>query len=312
MSIGVGLGLANFPFSSADAFWRWVDLCEDTGIDSIWQTDRVLSREPVLDCMSVMAALAGRTQRLKFGMNVASVAQRDPIVLANECATIDVLSNGRILPAFGVGSRANPYWKVTGQEFKGSGAKAEEGMELISRLWSEESVTFHGKHYHVTDASIAPRPVQQPLPLWIGGSSKPAIRRTGRLGTGWLAGNETPAEVGPVIAAIKQSAASYGRKIDHDHYGAGFHIRFGSWDDAVVQRQAEAYRRRSENRDPKNHLAIGGAAEIIGRIEEYIAAGVSKFILRPIGDDDDDMIEQTRLLAAEVIPKVQGRPSPAE
>lgn len=310
MSIGVGLGLAHFPFSDANAFWRWIDLCEAEGIDSIWQTDRVLSRQPFLDCMSVMAALAGRTKRIKFGMNVASVAQRDPVVLAKECATIDVLSNGRLLPAFGVGSKANPYWKVTGQVFKGAGAKAEEGMEIISRLWSEENVTFHGKHYHVTEATISPRPVQQPLPLWIGGSSKAAIRRTGKLGTGWQAGNESPAELGPVIAAIKQSAADHGRSIDSDHFGTGFAFRFGSWDDDVVQQVAESYKRRSDGRDPKRHLAVGGVDEIMGRIDEYIEAGISKFILRPIGDSDEDMIDQTRELAEKVIPLAESRPAP--
>ena len=307
MGIGVGLGLANFPFSTVDAFWRWVDLCEDTGIDSLWQTDRVLSSQPFLDCMSVMAALAGRTRRLKFGMNVASVAQRDPVVLAKECATIDVLSDGRLLPAFGVGSKTNPYWKVTGQQFKGAGAKAEEGMEIISRLRSEDQVTFHGKHYRITEASISPRPVQQPLPLWIGGSSKAAIRRTGKLGTGWQAGNETPAEVGPVVDAIKQAATDHGRRIDEDHFGTGFHYRFGSWDEPVSQRYAAAYRERAEHRDPRDHLAIGGAEEVIGRIKQYADAGIYKFILRPIGTDDDDIIEQTRRLSAEVIPAVQGK-----
>lgn len=310
MAIGVGLGLAQFPFSDANAFWRWVDLCEETGIDSLWQTDRVLSSQPFLDCMSVMAALAGRTRRIKFGMNVASVAQRDPIVLAKECATIDVLSNGRLLPAFGVGSKANPYWRVTGTPFKGAGAKAEEGMEIIARLWREEKVTFHGEHYRITEATLSPRPKQQPLPLWIGGSSKAAIRRTGRLGTGWQAGQETPGELKPIIAAIKQAAADHGRKIPADHYGAGFHFRFGSWEDDATRQVADAYRERSGGRDPRDHLAVGGGAEILRRIDEYIEAGVSKFILRPIGADDEDFFEQTRLLAAEVIPEAERRKAP--
>src|SRR5262245_22631275 len=104
MTIGVGIGLMEFPFSGAREYWRWVDLCEGGGIDSIWQTDRLLSREPMLECMTVMAALAGRTRRLKFGMNVVSLALRDPVLLAKQCATIDVLSEGRLLPAFGIGS----------------------------------------------------------------------------------------------------------------------------------------------------------------------------------------------------------------
>ena len=82
MGIGVGLGLADFPFSDARAFWRWVDLCEEGGVDSLWQTDRLVSRQPILECMSAMAAIAGRTRRIKFGMNVASVGLRDPLLLA--------------------------------------------------------------------------------------------------------------------------------------------------------------------------------------------------------------------------------------
>src|SRR6516164_11100113 len=107
-NIAIGLGLMEFPFDGVAGFWRWVDLCEAGGIDSLWQTDRMVSREPILECMSVMSALAGRTRRLKFGVNVLSLAFRDPVLLAKQCATIDVLSEGRLLPAFGIGSPLAP------------------------------------------------------------------------------------------------------------------------------------------------------------------------------------------------------------
>src|ERR1700743_2120045 len=68
-NVAIGIGVMEFPFSGADAYWRWVDLCEAGGIDSIWQTDRLVSPTPFLECMSVMAALAGRPPRLKFGVN---------------------------------------------------------------------------------------------------------------------------------------------------------------------------------------------------------------------------------------------------
>ena len=113
MGIAVGLGLADFPFSGAPAYWRWVAQCEDGGVDSLWQTDRLVSRQPILECMSVMAALAGATKRLKFGMNVASVGLRDPLLLAKQCATIDVLSEGRILPAFCIGTVRAPDWQAS-------------------------------------------------------------------------------------------------------------------------------------------------------------------------------------------------------
>ncbi len=104
MSVGIGLGCAEFPFSGASAYWRWIDMCEAGGVDSIWQTDRIVSRQPFLESMTTMAALAGRTRRMRFGMNVVSLAFRDPVLLAKQCATIDVLSEGRLLPAFGIGS----------------------------------------------------------------------------------------------------------------------------------------------------------------------------------------------------------------
>ena len=121
MAIGIGLGLARFPFQQVDNFWRWVELCEDGGVDSIWQTDRLISDEPFLECITALAAIAGATQQLKFGMNVASAALRDPLVLAKQCATIDFLSQGRLLPAFGIGSARAPEWQATGRGTKGRG-----------------------------------------------------------------------------------------------------------------------------------------------------------------------------------------------
>jgi len=108
MGVGIGLGCAEFPFSGAAAYWRWIDMCEAGGVDSIWQTDRIVSRQPFLESMTTMAALAGRTRRMRFGMNVVSLAFRDPVLLAKQCATIDVLSGGRLLPAFGIGSPLAP------------------------------------------------------------------------------------------------------------------------------------------------------------------------------------------------------------
>ena len=248
-NVAIGLGLMEFPFSGVGGFWRWVDLCEAGGVDSLWQTDRVVSREPILECMSVMAALAGRTRRLKFGVNVLSLAFRDPVLVAKQCATIDVLSEGRLLPAFGIGSPLAPEWRTLNLDTKTRGRKTDEGLEIIGRLWREETVDFEGVHYHLSGASISPKPVQPDLPMWIGGSSEAAIRRTARFGTGWQAGAETPDQVADVIAGIRAAAAAEGRAIDDDHYGAGIPFRFGrrrrSRSRPAVRSLQEAHRPRS-------------------------------------------------------------------
>ena len=158
MSVRIGLGIATQPFDDAKAFFRWVDLCEASDVDSLWQTDRMASSQPFLESMSVMAALAGATRRLKFGMNAVVVSMRDPLLLAKQCATIDHLSGGRLLPVFGVGSDSAPEWKAAGFEAKGRGKRADEALEIIRRLWSEESVDFEGEYYRYRGASISPRP----------------------------------------------------------------------------------------------------------------------------------------------------------
>ena len=306
MGIAIGLGCAEFPFSGASAYWRWIDMCEAGGVDSIWQTDRIVSRQPFLESMTTMAALAGRTRRLRFGMNVVSLAFRDPVLLAKQCATIDVLSEGRLLPAFGIGSPLGAEWGALGIDTKTRGRKTDECLEIIRRLWREESVDFDGAFYKLKGVTILPKPVQPDLPMWIGGSTEAAIRRTARFGTGWQAGGDPPAEAGRVVAAIKLAATESGRSIDDDHYGAGFAFHFGSRDAPVVSRAMDAYAKRT-GRDAAHAFAIGDAEAILARVGEYVDAGVSKFILRPLGGDDDAMLTQTRRLIEQVLPRAEAR-----
>lgn len=303
MAVAVGLGFMDFPFSEADAYWRWVALCEEGGVDSVWQTDRLVSEQPFLECMSAMAALAGATKRLKFGMNVASVGLRDPLLLAKQCATIDMLSNGRLLPGFGIGNIRAADWQATGADTEGRGRRSNEALEIISRLWVEDSVDFDGEFFRYKNAVILPKPVQKRLPMWLGGASKPAIRRTARFGTGWQAGLETPDEVALVITEIKEALIIEDRTIDFDHYGGAFSYHFGCWEDRSVQATATFFRDRLA-REPEPRIVVGGAAEILERIEAFIAAGVSKFILSPIGEGDDQIFFQTERLIRDVLPEI--------
>lgn len=303
MTVGVGLGLMEFPFQSGSGFWKWVDLCEEGRIDSLWQTDRLVSKRPILECMSVMAALAGATKRMKFGMNVASAGLRDPLLLAKQCATIDFISEGRMLPAFGIGSSLGPDWKATGQPTEARGKRTDEALDIIAALWRGEKVSGR-EFFSYNDAVISPCPVQAHIPLWIGGSSKAAIRRTARIGTGWLAGRESPEEIGPVIRSIKAACKEAGRPMDEDHFGAGFFYRFGNWDEPFVKDRLADMVKAFPDRDPKQAMVVGDAQDIMARIRAYVDAGVSKFILRPVGKTDQEVFDQTRLLLAEIQPAI--------
>lgn len=307
MTVSAGIGIASFNFDDARGFWKWVDICEAGGIDSIWQSDRLISREGNLECMSVMAALAGATRRIKFGMNVASLGVRDPVLTAKQCATIDVLSEGRLLPAFGLGSSRSRDYVATGTPTARRGKRMDECLEILSRLWSEETVSTEGEFFRLDAASIAPRPVQQPLPLWVGGSAAKAIERTARWGTGWQAGIESADKVAPVIEAIKAKAAEFGRDIDEDHYGAGFGIRFGNAEEPIMQRYIGGFT-RAMGKPPDAFTAVGGAKEIMAKLRGFREAGAHKFILRPIAAGTDDMIAQTKRMIDDVLPEVAGLP----
>ena len=304
MGVALGLGLFEFPFSGGAAFWRWVDLCEAGGIDSIWQSDRISGPVPMLECMSSMAALAGATKRLKFGMFVASVGLRDPLLLASQCATIDMLSDGRLLPAFGVGNPRSDDWLATATDTRGSGRRADEALDIIAALWRGESVTCDGEFHRYREASISPLPVQKRFPLWIGGHSKAAMRRTARIGTGWVGGTQPPHETATVVRGIKAALEVTGRSIDADHYGAGLSFRFGDLEEPIVAREIERLGAYTPGRDPRTAIAVGTKTDIVNRLREFVSAGVSKFVLRPIGAGDDDLLHQTKILIEQVLPDV--------
>ncbi len=295
------MGLGRFAFESASDFRGWLDRCEDSAIDSIWQSDQVLSRQSALEPMTLLSIIAGATRRLKFGTNAIVLPFRDPITFARQCATLDHMSEGRFLPTVAIGRAEAPEWEATGRSPKGRGARADEALEVITRLWKSEGANFDGKFFSLKDATINPRPRQDPLPLWLGGASKAAVRRTARFGSGWLAPLQTPEETAETVQAIREESRRIGRPIPDDHYGATILYRIGSPAEA---NRLPAGEQASQPRDRRLERiqAIGGADRVLDLIREFRAAGVSKFIAIPLVRNRDELMEQTRLLDEEVLP----------
>jgi probable F420-dependent oxidoreductase len=299
MAVRIGIGLGGFPFESIGAFRSWVDLCEASRIDSIWQSDRVVSKHPALEPMTLLAVVAGATRRLKLGTNAVVLPFRDPITFARQCATLDHLSEGRLLPTVAIGRGDAPEWEATGHSPKGRGARADEALAVITKLWESEAVDFEGRFHSLKGATICPRPKQQPLPLWLGGSSPAAVRRTARFGSGWLAPLQTPEEAGVTVEAIRQESRRIGRPIPEDHYGATILFRFGD----PLDRPAPGGPEDPEARRRLRRIqAIGGAEDVLARIREFRDVGITKFIAIPIARGASDVMEQTRRLDAEVLP----------
>ena len=302
MAIGIGMGTSVFPFDNARDYFKWVDKCEAGKVDSIWQTDRLVSKESMLECLSAMAILAGYTESIRFGMNVASIAIRDPLVTAKQCATIDYISGGRLLPAFGLGSKISRDYTATNISTKGRGKKADEALEIVSRLWAEDSVTFQGEHFSYKDAVITPKPANATIPLWIGGSSQIAVKRTARIGTGWLGGIDSPETAGAVVSGVKEALRNTEREIDDDHYGATLLFRFGNQEDRSVLSTTKGITARM-GKNARRYYVVGNTSEIVERIKEFIDVGCQKFVLLPMASGTKEVMEQTRLCIDEIIPE---------
>src|ERR671924_678837 len=199
--------------------WRLVELCETTEIAPLWLSERLSSPLPVPEPMTTLAAVAARTRRLKFGPSVFITPFRNPVTAAREIAMIDYLSGGRMLPAFGIGVEQEREFQAAGVPFKERGRRTDEALTIMRRCWSEDQVTFEGEFWRLDKITVLPRPVQQPLPAWIGGNSEAAMRRAGRLGDGWIPSFIPPDRFAAGVVQTQRFAAQAGRGVPADHFG---------------------------------------------------------------------------------------------
>ncbi len=303
IGIGSGIGLPAEP----ELYWEWIRIADESGIDSIWHSDQLVGAN--IEPMAMLAALAARTKRLRFGTNALVVAFRDPILVAKQFAAIDWLAPGRLLPTFGVGGAQDPYWAATGEAPGPRGKRSNEAIRLIRALLEQDELNFAGDFYRYEGPGSWPRPAK-PLPLWIGGHSEAAIQRTAALGDGWLGGLVAPDQAADAVARIKTAVAEQGRSIDVDHYGVTIPYRIGEPDDPAVLKARERLRARLKLAGDDASLdliAAGDAASVAALFRRYVAAGIHKFVAVPMAENHAELIDQTRLLAAHVLPAVEDR-----
>ncbi|HEY5724398.1 MAG TPA: TIGR03619 family F420-dependent LLM class oxidoreductase [Methylomirabilota bacterium] len=291
----------------ADFLWSLCDLCEGTGIDSIWLSDRLSSPVPVPEVMTTLAAIAARTTSLKFGPSVIVLPYRTPVVAAKEMATVDWLSRGRLFPAVGVGVELPREFEASGVAFRERGRRTDEAIRVIRMLWTQDEVTFQGEFYKLDRISVLPKPWQNPPPIWIGGKSEAAQKRTARLGDGWMPSFITPDEFRAGVERVQELAVAEGREVPADHFGTLINFALADSPEAAAA-MAGPYipRGRVDEATIRQCTAFGPAEIVAGRIEEYVKGGGSKFILRPLCPPEA-MLDQLARLAAEVIPAFHAR-----
>ncbi|MBI4337525.1 MAG: LLM class flavin-dependent oxidoreductase [Chloroflexi bacterium] len=186
------------PFCDPDIAASVAQAAEEAGFYAVLSWDHyILPQTPeTLDAWTLLAYMAGKTSSIRLGSCVTPIPFRPPAILAKQVTTVDILSRGRVILGVGAG------WNQ--QEFEGYSqwdeapvrvSKTQEGMDLIRRLWTEESVDFQGKYYSAKGAVLAPKPVQKPHPpLWVGGRGERMARMAARLGEAWIPTLVTPEE----------------------------------------------------------------------------------------------------------------------
>ncbi len=296
------------PGRDGGAFlWTLCEFLEQSGIDSLWLSDRLSSPAPVPEVMTTLAAVAARTSKLKFGPSVIVLPYRTPVVAAKEMATIDWLSGGRLLPAVGVGVELPREFEASGVPFKERGRRTDEAIHVIRLLWTRDEVSFQGEFYKLDRVSVFPKPWQTPPPIWIGGKSEAAIRRTARLGDGWIPSFITPGEFRAGVERVQELAKASGREVPEDHFGALINYAVAeSRDGAFAIAAPYLQRGRVDEATLRESTAFGPPEVLIAKIEEYVKGGGSKFILRPLCPSDR-MLEQLAIVADQVVPEYHGR-----
>jgi probable F420-dependent oxidoreductase len=154
--------------------------------------------------------LAAVTTSLELVTGVVILPQRQAVLVAKQAAEVDLLSGGRLRLGVGLGWNAVEY-EALGEDFSNRGKRSEEQVELMRKLWTEESVTYHGSYHRVTGAGLAPLPIQRPIPVWFGAASPRAYRRTGRLGDGWFPMVGPGPELDQALRQVAQAATEAGR-----------------------------------------------------------------------------------------------------
>ena len=296
MKVRIGFGLGTRNQLHDGSLITVVEAMEDLGYDSLWVSERVSSGCP--DPIVAMSVAAARTTRMKIGMSVMVLPGRNPVLLAKQLATLDRISDGRLLPAFGLGAVDEGEQQAFGVERATRGALFDETLEVVRKCWADADVHHEGTHFTLRNVRVEPKPVQRFPEVWLGGGSPSELRRVARLGEGWLPSFVTPEQAATGWAELSALAATHGRSIDPEHFGVVIPYALQPLPNATV----EALRQRAKGAvDDVVPQSVEHAESLIRR---FIDVGASKFVLLPLADPGtaDAWVEEMSALATRLLP----------
>jgi probable F420-dependent oxidoreductase len=255
---------------------------EGRGFRDLWVTENTLDHVTSFDPIVVLTYAAAVTTRIGLGASVLVLPVHDPRMVAHQWATLDTVSNGRAIMGVGIG---RPFhFKEFQVPEEGRVARFREEIDLIRALWSQDKVTHHGRFYHLDDARLGIRPVQKPLPIWMGVGHPNAIRRAAGLADGWMgAGGSSTEDFRRAVPLLRESLEKAGR--DPAKFPISKRI-FISVDENPEVARAELHRWYTEvyhNPTGTDSSGIHGTPEHVQeRLHEMIALGANHLLLNPV------------------------------
>jgi len=301
VKIGIGFGLWSYGLPLAEAICNYAELAEAVGLDSIWLSDHIVTRNPTLDISCLFAMIAGRTKRLKMGPSVLTLPARHPVHVAKTYATLDDISGGRMIMAVGSGSDIRDL-AASGIPPAERGKRLDEGIAILRRLWTESHVTHHGQFYHFDDVTIEPKPRKGSLDIWIGGKSDAILKRVVRLGDGWFPALTSPDEFKRDMDKLIAFGEEAGRKVNPRESGVLLLTHIEKDRNAAWEKVAPFL--RGLNMPPEEVAArciVGPPEECVERLQGFVEAGCVKFVLRP-ACPPEEIMSQIELYGKEILP----------
>ena len=294
-------------------FASMIDLAETAeghGFDSVWCGDSVLAR-PRLEALSTLAAIAGRTQRVKLGTAVFLPALRNPVILANEVANLDIISKGRVILGVGIASKTPSVEKeftACGVSFRHRVSIFEECITLMRRLWTEPQVTFNGRHFQLDGISLGLRPVQQGgVPIWMAASAEKPQRRMLKIGDGWFPNSTSPKAFTKGWQQIEALAKESGDDAGRLHKALYTTLNINE-DKAQADKEMKEfiegyYGMPFETMSRTQSVFTGNVQDAVNWLKGFIDAGAQTLVIRFGGPDQAGQLE---LCGKEVLPRLQG------
>ena len=289
-------------------------LSEECHLDSYWVIDHLLTaldryRLPVLEPLILLSVLSARTTSIRMGTSILIMPLRNPILLAKELATLDVLSSGRLTLGAAAGWCKEEF-DVCGIPFHKRGKMFDEQLAILKRLWAEDNLTYKGNFFSFSNVTIEPKPVQKPgLPIWVGAEDltlEAPLKRIVTLGDGWL-GVTSPRHYKEGLGRIDELAHKVGRDPESLETANFTYTMVDSNSDVARQKAREVLDQVHSQpvmQRVERLLIAGTPEEVASKIQNQINAGVRYVILNLLSNDPQII----PYVSEKVLPKIDANP----